>query len=46
MGKSDAFDKAIAEFSLKYADQNESDPMPLTAQFAQAKVEVLFEERR
>lgn len=46
MGKSDAFDKAIAEFSLKYADQNENDDEALDRAIRTGKVKVLFEESR
>ena len=31
LGKSDAFDQAIAEFSVAYADQNERDYQVLVA---------------
>ena len=31
LGKSDAFDKAIAEFAIAYADQTESDHQALAA---------------
>jgi hypothetical protein len=40
MGKSDAFDKAIAEFSIKYADQNEKDHAALDRAVRQGKVNV------
>jgi hypothetical protein len=45
MGKSDAFDKAIAEFSMKYADQNEKDHAALDRAVRQGKVEAVLEEQ-
>jgi hypothetical protein len=44
MGKSDAFDKAIAAFSLAYADQNEKDHAALDRAVKQGKVKAVFEE--
>jgi hypothetical protein len=44
MGKSDAFDKAIADFSLAYADQNEQDHAALQKAVRDGKVEAYFEE--
>ena len=39
MGKSDAFDKAIAAFSMAYADQNEKDHAALDARGPQGQGE-------
>ena len=44
MGKSDAFDRAIAAFSMAYADQNESDHAALERAVRQGKVQAVFEE--
>jgi hypothetical protein len=44
MGKSDVFDKAIAAFSLAYADQNESDHAALARAVRQGKVPALVED--
>jgi hypothetical protein len=46
MGKSDAFDKAMAAFSMAYADQNESDHAALDRAVRKGKVKVVFEEDR
>jgi uncharacterized protein (DUF2252 family) len=46
MGKSDAFDRAIAAFSMAYADQNESDHAALERAVRQGKVQAVFEEAR
>ncbi len=46
MGKSDTFDKAIATFSLAYADQNESDHAALERAVRKGKVKAVFEEER
>ena len=46
LGKSDAFDKAIARFSLTYADQNEKDHAALDQAVRQGKVKAVFEEDR
>jgi uncharacterized protein (DUF2252 family) len=46
MGKSDAFDQAIAAFSMAYADQNESDHAALERAVRQGKVQAVFEEER
>jgi hypothetical protein len=43
MGKSDAFDKAIAEFSIKYAAQNEKDHAALDRAVRQGKVKAAFD---
>jgi uncharacterized protein (DUF2252 family) len=44
MGKSDAFDQAIATFSLAYADQNEKDHAALNRAVRTGKVKAVFEE--
>jgi uncharacterized protein (DUF2252 family) len=41
--KSDAFDKAIAAFSMAYADQNESDHAALDRAVRKGKVKAVFE---
>lgn len=46
MGKSDTFDRAIAAFSLAYADQNESDHTALQRAVRKGKVKAVFEEER
>jgi uncharacterized protein (DUF2252 family) len=46
MGKSDAFDQAIADFSMAYADQNESDHATLQRAVKQGRVQAVFEETR
>jgi uncharacterized protein (DUF2252 family) len=46
MGKSDTFDRAIGDFSLAYADQNESDHAALERAVRQGKVKAVFEEDR
>ena len=46
VGKSNTFDKAIAEFSLAYADQNESDHVALQQAVRKGKVKAAFEEER
>jgi uncharacterized protein (DUF2252 family) len=46
MGKSDAFDKAIASFSFAYADQNEKDHDALMSAIKAGKVEARFEEEK
>ena len=46
MGKSDAFDKAIASFSFAYADQNEKDHTALMNAIKSGKVEARFEEEK
>ena len=46
LGKSDAFDKAIAAFSIAYADQNESDHAALKRAIRDGKVEAVFEEAK
>ena len=44
LGKSDAFDEAIADFSVAYADQSERDHETLTKAVRAGKLEVLIEE--
>ena len=44
MGKSDAFDQALAEFSVAYADQNERDHAALDKAVRRGKVKAVFEE--
>jgi len=46
MGKSDAFDRAIAAFSVAYADQNEKDHAALDRAVRKGKVKAMFEENR
>jgi hypothetical protein len=46
MGKSDAFDQAIAGFSMAYADQNEKDHAALASAVKSGKVKAVFEEDR
>ena len=46
MGKSDAFDRAIASFSMAYGDQNESDHAALERAVRQGTVQAVFEEAR
>jgi uncharacterized protein (DUF2252 family) len=46
MGKSDAFDRAIASFSVAYADQNEKDHAALKRAIQAGKIEARFEEDR
>lgn len=46
MGKSDAFDRAIASFSVAYADQNEKDHAALKRAIRAGKIEARFEEDR
>ena len=44
MGKSDAFDKAVAGFAVAYADQNEKDHAALDQAVRDGKLEAEFEE--
>lgn len=44
MGKSDALDRAIASFSMAYADQNEKDHAALERAVRSGKVKAAFEE--
>ncbi len=46
LGKSDAFDQAIAAFSVGYADQNEKDHAALQAAIRKGKVKAVFEETK
>ena len=46
MGKSDVMDKAIAAFSVAYADQNEKDHAALARAIRKGKVKAVFEEDR
>lgn len=43
MGRSDAFDKAIAAFSMAYADQNEKDHATLARAVKKGTVKAVFE---
>jgi hypothetical protein len=44
MGKGDAFDRAIAAFSMAYADQNERDHTALARAVRQGKVPAVVEQ--
>jgi hypothetical protein len=44
MGKSDAFDQAIAAFSVAYADQNEKDHAALARAIKAGKVQAQYEQ--
>jgi uncharacterized protein (DUF2252 family) len=46
LGKSDIFDKAIAAFSIAYADQNEKDHTALKRAIRDGKVEAVFEKAK
>ena len=46
MGKSDTFDRAMAAFSLAYADQNEKDHAALALAVRKGKVKAVFEDER
>ena len=46
LGKSDVFDKALAAFSVAYADQNEEDHAALEGAVRAGKVEAVVEESR
>jgi uncharacterized protein (DUF2252 family) len=46
MGKSDVFDKAVAAFSIAYADQNEKDHDALERAVRSGKVKAVFEEAK
>ena len=46
LGKSDLFDKAIAAFSIAYADQNEKDHAALKRAISDGNVEAVFEKAR
>jgi hypothetical protein len=45
LGKSDAFDRAIAAFSVAYADQNERDHAVLRKEVQSGRVEAIMEEQ-
>ena len=44
MGRGDAFDKAVAAFSIAYADQNEKDHAALVRAIRRGKVTATVEE--
>jgi hypothetical protein len=44
LGKTDAFDQAIGEFALAYADQTVSDHAALVAAVKAGRIEALVEE--
>jgi hypothetical protein len=44
LGKSDTFDRAIGEFALAYADQNEKDHAALVAGVKAGRIKALVEE--
>jgi len=46
LGKSDAFDNALAVFSVAYADQTEKDHAALQKSIKDGKVEATFEEKK
>ena len=46
LGKSDDFDKAIADFSIAYADQNEKDHAALKRAIKDGRIEAVFEEAK
>jgi len=46
MGKNDTFDRAIADFSSAYADQNEKDHDALDRAVRKGKVKAVFEETK
>ena len=46
LGKSDAFDKALAAFSVAYADQNEKDHAALKRAIRDGKVKALIEKAK
>ena len=46
LGKSDTFDKAIAAFSILYADQNEKDYAKLKKAIRDGRVKAIFEEEK
>jgi len=46
LGKSDTFDKAIATFSILYADQNEKDHAILKKGIRDGRVKAIFEEEK
>ena len=46
LGKSDTFDKAVASFSVAYADQNEKDHAALKRAISNGKVKAVIEEAK
>lgn len=44
LGKSDAFDKALAAFSISYADQSEKDHAALKRAIGNGKIDAVFDE--
>ena len=44
MGKSDAFDKAVAAFSMAYADQNDRDHAALARAVKNGTLKTVIEE--
>lgn len=46
LGKSAAFDKALAAFSIAYADQNERDHAALKRAIRHGKVKVVIEKAK
>jgi uncharacterized protein (DUF2252 family) len=46
LGKSDTFDKALAAFSVAYADRNEKDHAALKRAIRDGKVEAVFEDNK
>jgi hypothetical protein len=44
MGKSDAFDRAVAAFAMAYADQNEKDHATLARAVKKGTLQATFEE--
>jgi uncharacterized protein (DUF2252 family) len=46
MGKSDVLDKAMASFSMAYADQNEKDHAVLKRAIRNGKIEAVFEDEK
>ena len=46
MGKGDEFDKALAEFSIGHADQNEKEHDALKRTIRDGKVEAVFEDAK
>jgi len=44
MGSSDTFDRAIAKFSIAYADQNEKDHAAFMKAIKTGRIEAEFEE--
>jgi Uncharacterized protein conserved in bacteria (DUF2252) len=46
LGKGDSFDKAIAAFSIAYADQNEKDHAALKGAIRAGKVKAVFEKEK